>query len=1185
MIAKLLTALLASLALSVTATADPLPLGMGADREVAVASSVLVGCDVLSAGTITSGTVNTYRPGIGLARRGSTTLEVGDASGTGTIGTGDLLLVMQVQGAVIQVGAEYGMPGGDGSGWSAQGRSGRFEYVRAAGPVAGQDLAIVGSGPHGGLLHTYETSDEGGWQRRFQVVRVPTYSSLQLSGDLTAIPWSGHCGGILAVEVAGTLDLNGFDLDADGAGFRGAPGVTTPNGDHDAYACSDEGGLKAEGLAGAPVALGGVGYLTGDECRGAPASAGGGGNPPHCGGGGGGHGGNGGRGGNLIGADANGGRGGATVLGKLRVSFGGGGGAGHRQNGNDADGGRGGGLVLVRAAELIGTGEVRARGLIGHRTTGSGAAGGSGGGGAGGMVVVISEQASPATVTLDARGGRGGRALPGGAGGGGGGGRVFTNAPGATVDVSGGLAGAGTLSAAAGEDGRDRNHLEAWELPGVLPMFACATDSDGDGAFDLQESRVGSLPDQADSDGDGITDGRELNTFGTDPMDLDTDDDGLGDGDEPERGLDPTLADTDGDGLQDGTELGVVLGIPDPDGGGPLNGTRSDRFRPDRDPTTTTSPTDADSDSGGLLDGLEDINRNGRVDPGEGNPHLVGDDAADTDGDGLPDVVEISLGTDPVLTDTDGDGIVDAKELLPNSGFPLTDPLDADTDDDGLADGEERDLGTNPVVTDSDGDGLQDGTELGRVTPTLDTDLAIFRPDADAGSTVSDPLGDDSDGSGVVDGSEDLNANGAVDPGESNPSDRGDDVDADGDGLSDAHEIILLTDPFDFDTDLDGIPDGEEVVPGLDGFLTDPFDIDTDDDGLSDREELEEHGTDPRLRDTDADGLPDGLEVGLTEGLADPDGDGPLKGTLTDPFEPDVDPDSTTSPIDPDTDSGGVPDGAEDHDSDGMVDPGETDPELGDDDMLDEDGDGRGDDDLDGDGLPDHVEVSLGTDPLDADSDDDGLTDAIDGIVDSDGDGRIDALDPDSDDDGLPDGLENGLTAPVTPDTNVAAGNFRIDRNPATRTDPDRADTDGGGLPDGIEDRDLDGRTTPGERHPLVAADDGDVACLDGPLFEVPDLRLERRGDEILVDWQDMIRSQEAPCAMYRLLRATLDPGGEPMSYSQVTVTFDDGHVETLDRAGGGHRLSCYLVVAFSHHAGEGRRGTGSGPGGEPVER
>ena len=69
------------------------------------------------------------------------------------------------------------------------------------------------------------------------------------------------------------------------------------------------------------------------------------------------------------------------------------------------------------------------------------------------------------------------------------------------------------------------------------------------------------------------------------------------------------------------------------------------------------------------------------------------------------------------------------------------------------------------------------------------------------------------------------------------------DVDTDGDGLTDAEEADLGTDPELADTDGDGIEDGEEVDLGTDPLLTD-----TDGDTYSDADEIAE-GTDP----TDAD--------------------------------------------------------------------------------------------------------------------------------------------------------------------------------------------------------------------------------------------------------------------------------------------------------------------------------------------
>ena len=49
------------------------------------------------------------------------------------------------------------------------------------------------------------------------------------------------------------------------------------------------------------------------------------------------------------------------------------------------------------------------------------------------------------------------------------------------------------------------------------------------------------------------------------------------------------------------------------------------RFRRDRDPCTKTNPLRRDTDRGGVPDGREDRNRNGRVDKGETNPRKPGE--------------------------------------------------------------------------------------------------------------------------------------------------------------------------------------------------------------------------------------------------------------------------------------------------------------------------------------------------------------------------------------------------------------------------------------------------------------------------------------------------------------------------------------------------------------------------------
>ena len=65
----------------------------------------------------------------------------------------------------------------------------------------------------------------------------------------------------------------------------------------------------------------------------------------------------------------------------------------------------------------------------------------------------------------------------------------------------------------------------------------------------------------------------------------------------------------------------------------------------------------------------------------------------DTDGDGLDDDFEVSIGTSPVNPDTDGDGLDDGVEVNQYA----TDPLDTDTDTDGFSDGEEVLAGSLPL--------------------------------------------------------------------------------------------------------------------------------------------------------------------------------------------------------------------------------------------------------------------------------------------------------------------------------------------------------------------------------------------------------------------------------------------------------------------------------------------------------
>ena len=184
------------------------------------------------------------------------------------------------------------------------------------------------------------------------------------------------------------------------------------------------------------------------------------------------------------------------------------------------------------------------------------------------------------------------------------------------------------------------SRMAVWESPGPnAPMTSTDPlnwDTDGDGLGDGQEDGLDAIFWDGDLDGDGnpdvggtdpayfVPDSDPLTT--TDPLDLDSDEDGLVDGDEDLDGdgarspgeTDASLTDSDLDNLTDGLELGLTVGTLDTDG---------NVFVADRDPATTTDPTLADTDGGGVPDGIEDQNQDGGVDTWETDPNVGADEA------------------------------------------------------------------------------------------------------------------------------------------------------------------------------------------------------------------------------------------------------------------------------------------------------------------------------------------------------------------------------------------------------------------------------------------------------------------------------------------------------------------------------------------------------------------------------
>lgn len=123
-------------------------------------------------------------------------------------------------------------------------------------------------------------------------------------------------------------------------------------------------------------------------------------------------------------------------------------------------------------------------------------------------------------------------------------------------------------------------------------------------------------------------------------------------------------------------------------------------------------------------DGMEDV-----WEVANGLSVGTNDAALDPDDDGLTNLQEFKLGTDPHDEDADMDGLPDGEEVFTYNTFPQN----ADSDGDGLNDGDEVFVhGTDPRNADSDGDGLSDGDEvdLHNSNPLVtDTDGDLF-PDA-----------------------------------------------------------------------------------------------------------------------------------------------------------------------------------------------------------------------------------------------------------------------------------------------------------------------------------------------------------------------------------------------------------------------------------------------------------------------
>lgn len=321
---------------------------------------------------------------------------------------GDRVLIIQMKGADINTSntSNFGTI-------TNYNDCGNYEFATVS-AISGSIISVQYQ-----LLRTYEVTG------RVQLIRIPQYTNVTVMNTLTAQDWNGSTGGVLVMEVSGTLTLNA-PISLTGKGFRGSFNSANPDGgcgnfpDYFYAVSSGHGAEKGEGIAEVGATMNGG--------RGALANGGGGGNKHNSGGGGGSNASKGGRGGDqagFCGQQPLGGEGGVVLnYSSGRIFMGGGGGSSDYNDNVGTSGSNGGGIIIIKATniqsnnsfiESNGENVVALSNNIGD---------GAGGGGAGGTIVMAVNSFS-GNMILSVNGGNGGNQLttypscfgPGGGGG------------------------------------------------------------------------------------------------------------------------------------------------------------------------------------------------------------------------------------------------------------------------------------------------------------------------------------------------------------------------------------------------------------------------------------------------------------------------------------------------------------------------------------------------------------------------------------------------------------------------------------------------------------------------------------------------------------------------------------------------------------------------------------------------
>ncbi len=350
-----------------------------------------------------------------------------------TFNVGEKAILIQMQDDVIGTNTADNASFGD---LAAIGSAGKYEVVT----ITSKSLPTI---QVNAISNTYNTCTNCRVQLvSFRRFGTPHYAT---TGNITGLAWNGDIGGIVALEVPGTLTLN-HNITADGIGFRG--------GANDYNSLSNWSPLPNPTCENnifidnyySPRAPKGEGIYRNTNpnfvaARGKIINGGGGGNSHNGGGGGGGNFTSGGLGGwgwncDLVSTNA-GGLGGIALSSHItvnRIFMGGGGGAGERNNSFDSFGGNGGGIIFIKANQIVTSGcpsrTISANGFDGA----GGGWDGCGGGGAGGSIILQVDNflLSPSCpLIVRANGGNGGtvNSSTHGGGGAGGQGAIFASAP------------------------------------------------------------------------------------------------------------------------------------------------------------------------------------------------------------------------------------------------------------------------------------------------------------------------------------------------------------------------------------------------------------------------------------------------------------------------------------------------------------------------------------------------------------------------------------------------------------------------------------------------------------------------------------------------------------------------------------------------------------------------------------